>query len=222
MTFSGTTPDINLLCSLCGTAAETKISLRDRNLFRCVHCGLVFADRASHLPREKAKARYLLHENNIQNQGYRDFLNRAVQIARPFLSAGSRGLDYGCGPEAALSKLLTAEGFLMSNYDLFFYDHPLSPPYDFIFSTECFEHFAEPRQDIQKVLSLLRPGGILAIMTELWDNSTDFKRWHYASDPTHVSFYSQAALAYICEAFKIRCIAGDGKQTFVFRKNENL
>lgn len=59
----------------------------------------------------------------------------------------------------------------------------------------------------------------LLVMTELWNESTDFRSWYYACDPTHVVFYSQKTLAYICQVFGIRQIAGDGKRVFVFQKD---
>lgn len=69
-----------------------------------------------------------------------------------------------------LSRLLEGHGFTMTDYDSVFFDVPLTEPYDFIFSTECFEHFEEP---------------VLEIMTEL------------RTDPTHVSFYSEKTLDYL-------------------------
>lgn len=205
-------------CSLCGTAPEKTLSSKGRKLYHCGNCGLVYVETSARPSPEESRKRYLLHENGIEHAGYCDFLNRAVHAAAPFLTTGSRGLDFGCGPSPTLSKLLEAEGFLMTDYDPLFFDQPLAPSYDFIFSTECFEHFEAPKQDIARVTSRLRPGGVLTIMTELWDNGTDFEKWYYAADPTHISFYSTETLAFICKVFRFQPIAGDGKRVFTFLK----
>ncbi len=206
-------------CTLCGLPTPRALLSRDRRRhFECASCGLVFAARAERLPRSECERRYLQHENGIENAGYCDFLNRAVNRAAPFLPPGSKGLDYGCGPGPTLSKLLAALGHSMTDYDPIFFDRPLEPPYDFVFSTECFEHFEEPALEIAKIVALLRPGGVLAIMTDLWNASTDFGKWHYATDPTHVSFYSAETLSYVERTFGLERLASDEQRVFVFAK----
>lgn len=205
-------------CALCDSAPVETIDSRAGKLFRCGHCGLVFVDKAKYLSAEESRQRYSLHNNDSNDKGYCDFLSQAIQAAKPFLSAGLRGLDYGCGPGPTLSKLMQCEGFTVEDYDPLFFDRPLNSPYDFIFSTECFEHFENPSAEIRRVVSLLKPGGILTVMTELWHEKTDFKSWYYVTDPTHVSFYSQRSLDYICRTFGIRRLVSDGKRVFVFQK----
>ncbi len=206
------------LCPLCGTVADGVVASRDKKLHACGGCGLVFADPADRLPVEASKERYLLHNNRIEDRDYCNFLRRPIAAARPFLKPGSHGLDYGCGHGPVLSRLLEAEGFTMTDYDPLFFDVPLAEAYDFVFSTECFEHFEEPGLEIPKVLARLRAGGILTVMTEIWDDKTDFMEWYYATDPTHVSFYSARTLDYLCRTFGLRQVAGDGRRVFVFRR----
>ncbi len=188
-------------------------------MFRCVRCRLIFSDPADKLSPDKIRERYLLHQNGIEDKGYCEFLSRAIDLAAPFLTSGGRGLDYGCGPTPTLSKLLQARGHSVTDYDPLFFDTPLAGSYDFIFSTECFEHFDEPKHEISKIVKLLKPGGMLTVMTELWDARTDFDSWHYTSDPTHVSFYAKETLAYITETFGLKQLASDGKRVFVFVDN---
>lgn len=170
------------------------------------------------MSRSEARERYLLHRNGIEDEGYRDFLSRAVDAALPVLTASSRGLDYGCGPVPTLSRLLEARGYRMTDYDPLFRDGTLEPQYDFIFSTECFEHFEDPSRDIARVVDLLAVGGILTVMTELWGAETDLESWHYLSDPTHVSLYSERTLGYVCGRYGLELVAGDGRRVFVLRK----
>lgn len=205
-------------CPLCAARSERQVPCRDRRLHACGRCGLIFADPADRLPREEQKRRYLLHDNRIEDRDYCNFLMRPVKEAAPFLAPGSRGLDYGCGHGPVLSRLLEARGFRMTDYDPIFFDVPLEPEYDFVFSTECFEHFEEPALEIPKVLSRLKPGGVLTIMTELWSEGTDFEDWYYAGDPTHVSFFSDKTLDHLSSVYGLLRIAGDGRRVFVFRK----
>ncbi|MBF0254166.1 MAG: class I SAM-dependent methyltransferase [Candidatus Omnitrophica bacterium] len=195
------------------------MSSRGRVFLECGHCGLVRAAGEAPLSVEEKRKRYLLHENSAESAGYREFLSQAIRPARPYLVPGARGLDFGCGPGPVLSMLLREEGFVMDDYDPLFFDGPLRPPYDFVFSTECFEHFEDPAGDIAEVVTLVRDGGVLAVMTELWDDSVDFGRWAYTYDETHVSFYSLKTFGYIGRKFGVRLVAGDNRRVMVFRKN---
>ncbi len=207
------------MCPLCGAAPRRRFSARTRALSECGLCRLVYADKSEFLSPERLKERYLFHENSIENDGYRAFLSRVIDAARPHWRPGARGLDFGCGPGPVLSTLAGREGLVMTDYDPIFHDVPLDPPYDIIFSTECFEHFEEPARDIARVAALLREGGLLCIMTEAWNETTDFGSWYYAADPTHVSFYSRETFDHVCRTFGLKWLTGDGKRVFIFSKN---
>ncbi len=210
--------DLKINCPLCGSEAPKKCFAVRRSFYECPQCHLVFVEKSEHLSQHDLKKRYLLHENSIEQPGYCAFLNRAILAAKPFLGDGAKGLDFGCGPTPTLSQLAELEGIQMSNYDPLFFDAPLDPPYDVIFATECFEHFEEPAKDITRVVEGLHPRGILAVMTELWDEKADFKNWYYAMDPSHIVFYSRLTLEFICRQFKLKQVAGDGKRVFIFSK----
>lgn len=119
----------------------------------------------------------------------------------PYLNVTMRGLDYGCGPGPVLSQLVRKHGMVCEDYDPLFADRSLQPPYDFIFATECFEHFLNPDREIQRLRNLLRSGGLLGIMTECWTDVEQFGRWYYTKDPTHISFYHADTLDYICNQY---------------------
>ena len=44
--------------------------------------------------------------------------------------------------------------------------------------------------ELERLWSLLQPGGWLGIMTKLVSDQTAFANWHYKNDPTHVCFFS--------------------------------
>lgn len=209
-----------MTCPLCLTEEpETAVRGADRRrYYLCSACRLIFVDPAQHLSPEAERARYEQHRNSPEDAGYVRFLTRAIEPALPFLAPGMRGLDYGSGPGPTLSLLLRQRGLACEDYDPFFADHPLAPPYDFVFSTECFEHFRRPEAEIERVVSLIPPGGLLAIMTERWTTLEAFARWHYTRDSTHVSFYHAETLDFLCRRFGLALLGKDETHVALFRR----
>ena len=193
----------------------------DRWYRRCPCCWLIFVDPAHFLSLEEEKGRYETHENSIENAGYVRFLKRLVDPMLPYLETGMRGLDYGCGPGPTLSQVLRRQGMGCEDYDPFFAKRLLHPPYDFVLSTECFEHFHRPAEEVERIRSLLKPGGLLGIMTERWETLDGFARWYYTRDPTHVSFYHLESLHFICRRFGFKALWMDDSRVAILRKNES-
>jgi SAM-dependent methyltransferase len=108
------------------------------------------------------------------------------------------GLDFGCGPNPVLPDILKSAGYGCLNYDpIFFLDFP-DERVDFIFATETFEHFFNPLREMKFITALLRPGGILTVMTQRWKSPDQFADWWYVRDITHVSFFHKKTFDYIC------------------------
>ncbi len=111
----------------------------------------------------------------------------------------ARGLDFGCGPGPVLAEVFTQAGYTMAVYDLYFAKHDdvidseqMAGQYDFITATEVAEHLGEPGAVLRHLFALLRPGGVLGVMTKLVKDQESFKTWHYIRDRTHISFFSLA------------------------------
>ena len=87
----------------------------------------------------------------------------------------------------------------MSLYDSFFVPDQaaLNKDYDFICATEVVEHLHRPAQELDRLWSLLRPGGWMGVMTKLVLDSTAFADWHYKNDLTHISFFSEQTFVYL-------------------------
>ena len=64
-------------------------------------------------------------------------------------------------------------------------DGVLSKRYDFITASEVVEHLHHPARDLDRLWSILKPGGWLGLMTKLALGKTDFANWHYKNDLTH-------------------------------------
>ena len=85
------------------------------------------------------------------------------------------------------------KGFQIDLYDPYFYPNKkvFNNKYEFITCTEAAEHFYNPLAEFNKMNEILNKGGILAVMTSLYDDSIDFESWYYRRDPTHVIFYKE-------------------------------
>jgi SAM-dependent methyltransferase len=188
-----------LKCPLCADLSPHFHADERRDYYRCSICALVFVPPWQHLDYAAQKAQYDQHQNRPDDPSYRRFLSRLFDPLVGKLPPGASGLDFGSGPGPTLSLMFEELGFPMQIYD------PLYAPdmtvfeerYDFITSTEVFEHLAHPDQELRRLLALLKPSGWLGLMTKRVDNHAAFTRWHYIQDPTHISFFSEATFAFI-------------------------
>jgi hypothetical protein len=179
-------------CPVClNPATDSYLHLEGVHYFRCPSCRAIFADPQSLLAKKEEHARYLLHDNNPGDPGYRTFLEKLALPVNEYLFKPSKGLDYGCGPTPLLAHIMEEQGHGMTYYDPYFFPDtaPLSRTYDFITCSEAAEHFYRPAEEFERLAGMLLPGGILGVMTSLWDESIDFRTWYYRKDPTHVVFY---------------------------------
>jgi len=175
--------------------------------FSCLHCLAIFTDPNDLPTQEEEQARYLLHQNNPDDPGYRRFLEKLALPVAARLTVPSKGLDYGCGPTPLLARIMEEHGHTMAVYDPYFARNPavLSDTYDFITCSEAAEHFYKPAEEFARLAGMLRPGGILGVMTSLWDESIDFATWYYRKDPTHVVFYHRQSFMTLAEQLHLNC-----------------
>ena len=210
-------------CPLCGQDGNKNLvhrTRKGRRYWHCHHCELIFVDPAARPDRHLEEDLYQQHRNSPEHPGYVSFLRRIIDPALPLLSHAMRGLDYGCGPGPTLSVLLQREGLTCHDYDpLFFPDLPTGP-FDFIFATECFEHFHTPAREMRRLNSLLSINGYLFVMTDLWHEDVELRTWTYLCDPTHVSFYHQHSFEYICREYGFTLLACYDGRVLLLQKKE--
>lgn len=165
----------------------------------CLNCGLIFLLPEFHLSPQEEKPRYLLHENCLQQPGYRQHLLRFWAPLNVHLQPGQSGLDYGSGPSPELSSLVSESGFQHKIWDPFFANFPenLQGTYDFVTCLEVIEHCILVGKDLQRMLNLLVAGGYLGIGTLIWDDQRDFSQWGYRLDPTHVVFFRRKTIKWV-------------------------
>lgn len=168
---------------------------------------------AERLSSEQEKARYDFHQNEDM-KGYQAFLAPLVKDVLDFAQNSHiepqkmHVLDYGCGPTAFLSALFEHKSIQVTNYDIFYRpdQDSLRRNYHVVTSTEVWEHFHNPREEITKLVRMVRNGGLLAVMTSSHKGEAAFHDWHYRRDLTHVVFYSEKTMKWIAENFKLNLV----------------
>ncbi len=192
---------------------------RDGREFRsCPVCSLIHVPPRFHIAPDAEAARYRLHRNDPGDEGYVRFLGQLADPLCRLLDPGSRGIDYGSGPGGVLAGMLRERGFICDGYDPVFDPRDPAPPYDFAACAEVFEHFHEPGAEIARLVALLRPGGVLGVMTEFRPPGSTPAQWHYTSDPTHVAFYTMETFAWIACRMGLRLIYADGRRVVILSR----
>lgn len=189
-------------CPVC-RSDQTRIFdvLDGKTYHRCEACQATFLDPRAFLKRDAEYAHYCTHENDVDDAGYQNFLARLVEPLIARLPPQQTGLDYGCGPGPALAAMLKEAGHSVHLFDPFFADRPdvLDRSYNFITCTEVVEHFHDPAREFDRLFGLLKPGGVLAVMTMFQPDDAEFATWHYRNDPTHVVFYNKQTFEYLAQ-----------------------
>lgn len=195
-------------CRLCGSS-ETALLHRgekrshQREFHHCGQCDLIFVPDSFLLNPAEERERYLLHDNDPADEGYQAYLRNLLDEVVPLLEPGAEGLDYGCGDPPVLAMMLRERGFSVEGWDLFFSPdaEPLDRRYDFVTCSETAEHFRRPLIEFERFDRLLRPGGVLGVMTQMLESWAEFSEWHYRHDETHICFFSPLTMQWIAERF---------------------
>jgi SAM-dependent methyltransferase len=191
-----------MLCPLCHNELKIKA---DNEFFVCSRCGAYVKDKAFYIKPTEEKSRYEEHNNDVNDTHYQQFARPVVNLVLENFTPAHPGLDYGCGTGPVIAKMLEDKSYQVTRYDPFFYpdERYLNHRYDFICSCEVFEHFHQPKHEIQKLRALLKPNGWMIVMTHIYTRKIDFKRWYYRKDPTHIFIYTEKTLEYIAEHFNL-------------------
>lgn len=190
---------LNNSCPLCGDQAAAFEEVRGRNYWLCATCDLVFLDPHQRPGLNEERAEYRLHNNNPQDNGYRQHLEQLTEPLFDGVDVGARALDYGCGPTANISVLMADAGYQVADYDPLFKPIMLNGHFDVIAMSEVAEHLHEPGLAFERLAALLGPGGRLGVMTELRQPEHAFADWYYIRELSHVCFYSEATMRWLAQ-----------------------
>ena len=190
-------------CPLCNCASEMFFQNNKILFHKCTNCKGVFLDKKL-LPNPKTeKLRYFKHENNIEDIKYQQFVAPITNLILNDFTKNHKGLDFGAGTGAVISKILKDNNYSIKLYDPFFHNHTslLKQKYDYIACCEVIEHFHNPNKEFELLKSLLTPNGKLYCMTNIYNKTINFIGWSYKNDPTHVFIYQKETLNYIKKEF---------------------
>ncbi len=187
-------------CPVCRSADIAPFAeIEALNYLRCGTCLATLLDPCHHPGPNEELAQYRLHENHVDDPAYRRFLSKLAKPILADLKTPSEGLDFGCGPGPALAAMMREAGHRVALFDPFFAPDTaaLARTYDFITCSETAEHFHKPAEAFDLINQLLKPGGLLGVMTCFQTDDARFANWHYRKDPTHVVFYKEVTFQVI-------------------------
>ncbi len=222
-----------ILCKCCNSLLEKQFCVKISKYNFCDNCKSVFLDDNFFLSSENQKDRYLLHNNSLDDFGYKNYLEKFFeQVLSVAKIKNHTFLDYGSGPNPCLVELVKEkypEFLVVEGWDLFFTKDfvPKENFYSLITCLEVAEHFENPKESFLHIKSLLKDDGILAVQTQIFYSEDDFEKtskkfatWWYKEDTTHVTFYSKEGLIACCESAGLKFIKEINKNLFVFTKKD--
>ncbi len=169
-----------------------------------------------HLNDTEEKLRYDAHQNNPDDKRYQAFLSQVLEPVIHHLNKqgfkppkiNAKGLDFGCGPGPTLSLMFEKQGHQVDLFDKFYVNNPavFEQNYDFITATEVVEHLSAPNVELLRLFNSLKKRGVLAIMTQMMDDKTDFATWYYKNDPTHICFFSKNTMRHLAKQWHVKVL----------------
>jgi len=190
------------ICPLCQTPSQFFYEDTQR-YHKCPKCHGIFVAEEQLPDEESEKERYELHDDDTEDAGYRKFVSPITSNILKDFSVTDKGLDFGAGTSQIITKVLQEAGYDIASYDPYFHNYPhlLEKKYDYIASCEVIEHFYQPKKEFALLRNMLKEGGKLYLMTDIYNESIDFASWYYKNDPTHVFLYTKETFEYISKEF---------------------
>jgi SAM-dependent methyltransferase len=209
-------------CPLCQYTQITPFSQSENRVYLyCSNCDIVFVPKKYFISTKEEKEKYDHHQNSPKNQGYRDFLNRLIMPLCAHLSSQASGLDFGSGPGPTLSIMMEELGYKMDIYDYFYHNNPkvFEKSYDFITTTEVIEHLHNPYDEILKLWTALKSGGVLGIMTAFRPHDSEFNTWYYKRDLTHIRFFTESSFKWLANHLDAELIVPESGVVLLKKRN---
>jgi SAM-dependent methyltransferase len=199
-------------CPLCHHQLAEFYRFKQRLYHQCGFCQAIVMDQSLWPDPEKEKARYLEHLNEVEDQRFQRFVSPITNQVLTHFGINHQGLDFGAGHAPVITHVLKQQGYDIQPFDpLFFPNYArLNQQYDYICSCEVIEHFHKPDKMFKQLKSLMKPGGLLLMMTEIYHEGIHFHTWNYKNDHTHVFIYHRNTISCLAHlfGFRIRQING--------------
>lgn len=138
-------------------------------VWRCRNCGSLHSMEDADLARFYAGFKTGQDKHGLDPHTWVGYQNRLRLLRARGLKSSDRILDYGCGPGLYV-RFLKKNGYPNTfGYDEYGENYAdravLEAQYDVIISHDVIEHVPEPRQYMETLSSLLKPGGLMVIGT---------------------------------------------------------
>lgn len=226
---------MNNLCPFCDNFVHNMNDVKGKKYFFCDKCGGISLVKGFFAPNDQQKNRYMLHENTLDNLGYKKFLCGFVDPVLEFLQEFIKKdelkiFDFGSGPSPCLCELLKtyidsgklSKTTIINNYDKFFTPKKNLIPSDLCFCLEVVEHFENPIEDFMELSKCVKKGGYLAVGTILVPKNSytvdEFSKWWYKDDFTHVSFYTEKSLEILGNKVGLKLVNKLSERIILFQK----
>lgn len=187
-------------CPLCQSISK---QFYKEEFYLCSCCAGIFRSKENLLNNEEEKKRYENHINNSDDLGYQNFVSPITNSVLNEYEKNNIGLDFGCGKDSPIVKVLRQNEYKILEYDPYFFDDKtlLENKYDYIASCEVIEHFYNPQKEFKLFKRLLKNSGTLYLMTGVYNKNIDFEKWWYKNDPTHVFIFQKETFQWIKNKF---------------------
>ena len=198
-------------CIICGSSTRIINHPKTADFYYCSTCDFIAKDDQQLISKQQELQIYERHNNSIDDPVYVEYFNRFLKDAVfPFVNNGKLGFDFGSGPSPVLSQILKRDhDYQMDIYDPFYAPDKtyIGKKYDLITSTEVVEHLSDSLMTFRLFVKLLKPNGVLAIMTLFHQQDDEaFLKWHYVRDHSHIAFYTAKTMAYIAKEVGLKMI----------------
>jgi SAM-dependent methyltransferase len=231
-------------CIVCGSKqAKQRFVQRGYPVFRCTSCGLEFV---APIPSPSELADYYNRSYAVPLERYaaagRRNIARIADVERWCPSRG-RLLELGAsyGHSLALARERgwdpfgvelspTASAYARTHFGLSVYncdlgDAPLADDsFDAVVGWHVLEHVRNPKDQLQRIATLLKPGGVLALRVP---NIAGFgarvagQWWPWMCPPAHLWFFSRETLPRLLRAcgfdpLEVKTLRGDGNNLYQY------
>lgn len=227
---------MNNLCPFCNSSLVNIYDIKQKKYVFCTNCGGIALEKSFFSSDIEQKNRYILHENTLNNIGYKKFLcnfaNPILDFLQDYINDKNNLtiFDFGSGPVPCLCELLknyVELGKLPNNTEFFNYDKFFTPEKnlkacDLCFCLEVVEHFEKPLENFIELANCVKKDGFLAVGTILVPKESysieEFSKWWYKDDFTHVSFYTEKALELLGNKVGLKVVKKLSERCILFQK----
>jgi len=211
------------VCKICNAKSSKIVDDKTSKVYYwCKECEYISLDPSFYIDRVSEKKHYDKHHNNLESTGYvKMFEDLVDEFVLPFKKDIKTALDFGCGEGEVLPIVLERSGFICDRYDLFYFPKKvyIGKKYDLILSTEVIEHLKNPLATIEEILSHIKDGGHLILMSMFHPKTAgEFFKWWYIRDITHIGFFNLKTFKYLAQKYNLKIIKHNDKNIVMFKK----